>query len=461
MVISLILLLFFSILELSLSNTEKIIFSFQMFRHGARAPFFGLENGKDKFNESWISEEELSNIGKRMLYLLGIKSRKRYIINNTNFLSDKYSPQEIYIKSTDSNRTIESIYSFLQGLYPSGFGPELPEKVRYLNNIKYPPNIKYHEEFDEQINKYNLNETGGALPYKMNIAPIHLIYKPDRDFELYDERYCPKRHEIVDKAQKSNRVINFINDIIDKTGNLFKDLEPSNNFSFLYDDYWNLYKYMDIFLCDDYDKRNFDYIKNIYGENIINILREYTKDYFDMDYFYVNFPESDKEVGLVSNSALMSYILNWMSNAKNKSEANINSYLKYVIYSAHDWSIAALDHLMRTLFNSTIEECSFGCSRIFELYKTNNEYYVRYLKGDDTIKLNLTYNEFVKKISENIWDWDKVNEYCGFEDKKREEKKTEENKKGKGIAYHMMIVLIIFDVILIIFLIAYCRQKRY
>ena len=182
MVISLILLLFFSILELSLSNTEKIIFSFQMFRHGARAPFFGLENGKDKFNESWISEEELSNIGKRMLYLLGIKSRKRYIINNTNFLSDKYSPQEIYIKSTDSNRTIESIYSFLQGLYPSGFGPELPEKVRYLNNIKYPPNIKYHEEFDEIINKYNLNETGGALPYKMNIAPIHLIYKPDRDF---------------------------------------------------------------------------------------------------------------------------------------------------------------------------------------------------------------------------------------------------------------------------------------
>ena len=116
---------------------------------------------------------------------------------------------------------------------------------------------------------------------------------------------------------------------------------------------------------------------------------------------------------------------------------------------------------MRTIFNSTIEECSFGCSRIFELYKTNNEYYVRYLKGDDTIKLNLTYNEFVKKISENIWDWDKVNEYCGFEDKKREEKKTEENKKGKGIAYHMMIVLIIFDVILIIFLIAYCRQKRY
>ena len=118
-----------------------------MFRHGARAPFFGIENGKDKYNESWIKEEELSNIGKRMLYLLGVKSRKRYIINNNNFLSEKYSPQEIYIRSTDSNRTIESIYSFLQGLYPSGFGPEIQEEVRYLKNITYPPNIKYQQEF--------------------------------------------------------------------------------------------------------------------------------------------------------------------------------------------------------------------------------------------------------------------------------------------------------------------------
>jgi len=455
------LILFFSLFELFLSDNEKIIFSFQMFRHGARAPFFGIENGKDKYKESWIKEEELSNIGKRMLYLLGIKSRKKYIINNTNFLSEKYTPQEIYIRSTDNNRTIESIYSFLQGLYPSGFGPEIPEKVRYIKNITYPPNIKYQPEFEDIINKYNLKESGAALPYKMNIAPIHIIYKPDKDFELYDERYCPNRHNIVDKAQKSDKVINFVNDIIDKTGNLFTDLEPSNNFSFLYDNYWNLYKYMDTFLCDDYEQKNFDFIKNIYGENIVNILREYTKNYFNMDYFDINFPESDKDVGLVSNSALMSYILNWMSNAKNKSEENINSYLKYVIYSAHDWSIASLDHLMRIIFNSTIEECNFGCSRLFELYKINDEYYVRYLKGDDTIKLNLPYDVFTKNISDNIWDWNKVNEYCGFEDTKNEEKKKTEKHNNKDIAFHIMIVLIIFDVILIIFLVAYCRQKRY
>ena len=149
-----------------------------------------------------------------------------------------------------------------------------------------------------------------------------------------------------------------------------------------------------------------------------------------------------------------------MSDAKNKSEENINSYLKYVIYSAHDWSIASLDHLMRIIFNSTIEECNFGCSRIFELYKINDEYYVRYLKGDDTIKLNLPYDVFIKNISDNIWDWNKVNEYCGFEDKKNEEKKTEKHN-NKDIAFHIMIVLIIFDVILIIFLVAYCRKKRY
>ena len=442
-----------------LLEDEQILFSFQMIRHGARAPYDGVKNGEDKYKELWISESELTEIGKRMLYLLGVKYRKRYMIDNsTKFLNEYYSPQEIYIKSTDNNRTIESIYSYLQGLYPKYF-KKINEKVK---NSSYPPNKKYQNKFEEILDEYDMKEKGSALPYNINIVPIHLFYKVEHDFDLYDEELCPYRYEISNKSHKSEIVLNFVDKIINNTNNLFMDLEPSNSSSFLYD-YWTLYKYMDGFFCDDFDKRNFNYIKNKYGENIIKLLRNYSKEFLDMNYFDISFPESDRDVGLVSSSLIMNDILNWMENAKNLNENKIDKYLKFVIYSAHDSSIGALDHFMRTALNSSVEECNFACSRVFELYKRGNEFFVRYLKGDNSIKFNVTYTLFRKKVLDIIWDNNKIKDYCKYEEnkEKNEEKKEETVEKGKGAAYHIMIILIIFDIILIIVLIAYCRHKRF
>ena len=109
-----IILLLFQLIKNSLSK-EAIIFAFQMNRHGARAPYLGDKDGIDVYKEKWTQIEELSDIGRRMLYLLVVKVRKRYI-KDYGLLSENYNPQEIFIKESDSNRTIESIYCFLQGL---------------------------------------------------------------------------------------------------------------------------------------------------------------------------------------------------------------------------------------------------------------------------------------------------------------------------------------------------------
>ena len=55
---------------------DTILFAWQMNRHGARAPYLGVENGIDAYREKWTQIEELSEVGKRMLYLLGVKSEK-------------------------------------------------------------------------------------------------------------------------------------------------------------------------------------------------------------------------------------------------------------------------------------------------------------------------------------------------------------------------------------------------
>lgn len=82
-----------------------------------------------KFNEKWlivsiyrceIDEShwpggmgELSNEGKRQQFRLGQYLRRRY----NELIGEKYSPEKVYIRSTDFDRTIMSALANLAGLY--------------------------------------------------------------------------------------------------------------------------------------------------------------------------------------------------------------------------------------------------------------------------------------------------------------------------------------------------------
>ena len=94
-------------------------------------------------------------------------------------------------------------------------------------------------------------------------------------------------------------------------------------------------------------------------------------------------------------------------------EKDNNQYLKFVIFSAHDSTIGAMESFLRYVFNTKLESCGFADSRFFELYVDDNgKYKVRYLKGDNTIKFDIDYNYFKNKINEKIWSDEKVEEYC-------------------------------------------------
>ena len=60
---------------------------------------------------------ELTGMGQRMHYLLDIRNRMRYI-EKEKFLSEKFDAHEILIYSSNLNRTMLSVSSQLQGLYP-------------------------------------------------------------------------------------------------------------------------------------------------------------------------------------------------------------------------------------------------------------------------------------------------------------------------------------------------------
>ena len=440
---------------------EKIIFAFQINRHGARSPYSGLKNGIDVFKEKWrLERSELSNLGKRQLYLLGVKVRKRYI-ETYHLLNYEYNPQEIYIRSTDNNRTIESIYSYLQGLYPSGSGYTISEKVYNNKNLIFPPNKKYYEEFDKIINDYNMNINRKALPFQMSIEPIHIFYKPLHEFELYDPSICTSLYQTFVEQNKREEIKDYANDIINATNGLLIDLEPdAENETYFYD-YWNLYKYTDNFICDDIDKRSFEEMKNNFpyvNDTLLEKLNNKSKKFIVEDSILTN---NWVNLSIVGTSYTMHSILNWMEKAMNNSIKGIDSnFIKFVIYSAHDSSIGNIEGFMKYAFNLNIEFADFADSRFFELYiDDTGKYKVRYLKGDNKVKLDIDFDEFKNVINDRTWSDEKVSEFCKFNENKNNDNGTdknenEDNNDSKNIRLTLLIILSVVNGVLLIILIA-------
>ena len=57
----------------------------------------------------------------RQRHLLGRHNRQRYV-HDYSLISPEYTPGEVYMQSTNVNRTVQSGYSELMGLYPPGAG---------------------------------------------------------------------------------------------------------------------------------------------------------------------------------------------------------------------------------------------------------------------------------------------------------------------------------------------------
>src|SRR5690242_10109457 len=106
------LILFFVLLLLN-NVYCKLKFVLEIFRHGARSswsPIGGLNSTKqDVLGEFWensspFQDPELTPMGMRQQYLLGVQVRKKYI--DSGFLSKTYNSKEILVYATNKNRVI-------------------------------------------------------------------------------------------------------------------------------------------------------------------------------------------------------------------------------------------------------------------------------------------------------------------------------------------------------------------
>uniref|UniRef100_A0A1I7XUB7 Leishmanolysin-like peptidase n=1 Tax=Heterorhabditis bacteriophora TaxID=37862 RepID=A0A1I7XUB7_HETBA len=125
----------------TIKSNDKLLFVQVVWRHGDRAPVKSYPTDihqEDAWPHGW-GELTQVDLGMRQQYALGRLLRNRYM-NGTNALLDRnYNPKQVYIRSTDVNRTLVSAYANLAGMFEEGqAGKDYPEYHKYdhINNNK-------------------------------------------------------------------------------------------------------------------------------------------------------------------------------------------------------------------------------------------------------------------------------------------------------------------------------------
>jgi len=282
---------------------DKLIFVGLHFRHGARAPQSINSDFYDILKEKWTNPGELTGMGQRMHYILGLRNRIRYI-EQQHFLSEKFDPHEILIYSSSFNRTLISVSSHLQGFFP-----ESAEKGEMLTEaqekLSYPPlNVDY-QEINEAIKKLE----GSALPNRMMLAPIKMINHNERKIILFDIEGCKEeREEIKKKNRESIELLkNLEADFNTKYGQQLNNFFGTNSQTY---DLLYMNSFCDAFISAYTDTRELTEFQKT-GINFTELL-DYCIEYNKINFLYHWAGDKERVLPHLETSKLMAEFISYM-----------------------------------------------------------------------------------------------------------------------------------------------------
>ena len=423
------------ILSFSLSE-DRLVFLYTHFRHGARAPLDINNTFYDKFGEYWNNPGELTGVGQRMHYILGLRNREKYI-KQDKLLSENFDPHEIYIHSSNVNRTMVSVSSQLQGLFPVSekLGFTLTEEQE---EIAYPPG-----EISDEVQKA-VDELGNeALPYYMSLAPVRMLNENDREMNVYEIGNCiNKMNEIRKKNNEIAEFKNYIKDFNTKYAvNLNKYLNKESAEFGISD----IYDICDAFLSNYEDKREMKEFKEKSGIDF-EVLEEDCFDFNGKYFFYSYYGDENRTLAHVDSSKLFREELYFMKRrldadiTPENEDANLKDFSrpKMLMISGHDSTLSAdIIFLLYSLgLNATelyrfpryASQLSLEVRTSMSKCSTYSDYYVVGIYDQKEL-FNINAREFINRIESNVWSEEKINNFCGFDSSSNDNIHYDEDKK--------------------------------
>ena len=419
--------LLFSLLFLTThEENEKLVYVMTTFRHGARQQSLKGKKRVDQFGEKWDFPKELTGVGKREHYLLGLRNRIRYI-DEKNFLSKKFNVKELDVYTSLSNRTIMSVISQLQGLYPQSL--KLGDVLNdiQINNSNPPFNLNY-----SLINEEKNLLKNYALPDCMTVIPFQTINE-DKGANIYKVSECGIPDD--GKSNGTNESFLLTKEFNEKYSKYFNEYnEKDSSYEYTFDEISDI--------CSPYirtytDVRNMTSLK----ETGIDLYEFYI---YSLEAIRISKRDSYlavKDTLFLQGSKLMELFIN---NMKMKIDMDINnvpeedSYYtpKMLIISGHDHTLCIQELFIILAFDfdiNTFRLPTFSSQTTFEVTTNNNskinkdysDYFISYYFNEDRI-FNITVEEFLQKIEPNMWSSEEIDSLCD-ENTKSSDKTNNEN----------------------------------
>ena len=440
-----------------ISTPEKLIFASTHFRHGARAPNSIDSDSLDRVGEHWPAPGQLTPVGMRMQYLLGLRNHKRYI-EDYKLLSPTYDPHEILVYSTNYNRTLMSVFSQIQGLYPHK--PEFGRSLNEEQEIAAIPQVRVNESYiKEEVDIMN----NSALPDFMTVLPIRMISDVDKKANIYSDDTCvlAAYEETKNSDQDSIIAVRYVfNEKYKKYLNEFFGENSTYEFTWMT-------KFCDAFIASYTDQRNITDLKNtgIDFEELIESCYEVQKIKF-RDYVLNG---GKNKFDRLESSKLLREMMRLM---KQRADDDINqvtevnsadfSRPKMLMFSAHDTTVSCHEMAMINCFNldfdsfqlpkftaqMTFEVTRKDDSEISDISKlTYDDYTVNYYFNDEKL-LSTSLSNFMEKLGNYLWTDEEVDNFCSGKNSSETDNSDDGNSKNDNLVLYIVAISVLGAVVL-------------
>jgi hypothetical protein len=376
-----------------------------MFRHGARSPVALDSDKNDAFGENWPNPGELTPVGMRMHYMLGLRNRDNY----GDFIPKTWNTS-IFIRSSDYNRTMQSVQSQLQGFFEAGYGKKLTpfqKKTAFAIN-----------NYNGKLAGYEKKAGDFAIKGGIQVFPVHLFNRDSYLFQFfYHPTTCKPYEAMLIKNRQGPKITGFFNKYVDQYGEQLYKLVGKTKEE-IKSDYMLTFSMMDSYISDLQDGRELKkaneaginstaYNKTAYEFSEIDIMNNWNGD----------------EKGFFARwtcSALFPEVLAWMDNRIAADKAGNKNYSGYKlpkmgIFSTHDVTVGSALTCLNIAFGSRKYYTPYACDLFWELHNNDNEWTVQ-IKYNGHNLLNIAYEEFKEKLSSILMPHEQIKHICENED---------------------------------------------
>ena len=374
---------------------EDIHFVLIHSRHGARAPIQLYSNYTDIFGNKWEGPSELTEMGVKQHYLIGLRNSIVY----KKLYNPEYKNKEILVYSTNLNRTIMSAQAQLLGMY---------------NNIHYNFNL-VKEKGNIQINLSNFNFDEDYFHYYP--VPIHTyeekkingVTKMILVMDYLWPRRCKKNLDKINKNIKNETLTKKkVDDMINK---YFTDQQKESTKKNNIQRNFNLvHRFCDVIISTYYDGKKIERIDLDQARNDCENFEFWKQVEIEQSY-------NAKDSGIYTMSLMMDNLLYWMEGRiKQKNLDEKAGFPKIVLYMGHDTTLIAMQRFLKDALqkniSNTFSKTPFASSQFFELRKNDKGIYNVLIFYDDVKVYEQPFSVFNNSVRKILIPQLNVISYC-------------------------------------------------